>query len=86
MSMKIDIKESLLIQRKKLYEMFCIQIFAGCGTPALVIHKTVLETPEINDIIIAVKELQIIKTDEMIYFEEYYLGVGLKIITKTLLR
>ncbi len=56
----------------------CIQLLTGCSTPVLVIHKTVIRPAEIKDTIKAVKELQIIKTDELTRFEEYYQGVKLK--------
>ncbi len=58
--------------------MCCIQILTGCSTPALIVHRTVVKPAEIKDTIKAVKELQIIKTDELTRFEEYYQGVKLK--------
>ena len=56
----------------------CIQLLTGCSTPVLIIHRTVVRPAEIKDTIKAVKELQIIKTDELTRFEEYYQGVKLK--------
>ena len=56
----------------------CIQLLTGCSTPVLIVHRTVVKPAEIKDTIKAVKELQIIKTDELTRFEEYYQGVKLK--------
>ena len=58
--------------------MCCIQVLTGCSTPALIIHKTVIKPPEIKDTIKAVKELKLIRTDEMNRFEDYYLGIKFK--------
>ncbi len=58
--------------------MCCIQILAGCSTPALIIHRTVVKPAEIKGTIKAEKEVSIIKTDEMEKFEVYYQGMKLK--------
>ena len=56
----------------------CIQILSGCSTPALIIHRTVIKPAEIKDTLKAVKEIRLIKTDELTRLEEYYQGVKLK--------